>query len=240
MRKLVLKKNIQKSKVVLISSILVFFLTLFLFNLYSKKTSIKLVEIAKIKLQEFMESFLSNNIGYDILNENDLNNMIVINKNKDGEILYLDYNLDRAYNTLDIVTSKLNELITNLENGKYDVYDKNIIQGKNCIALKLPMFVSSSNLFLNNLTPNIYIPINFVGTLLTNIRSDIRNYGLNNALLELYITIKITSNLITPVEKENFVISYDVLIASTVVNGRVPEVYGGILSKESNVFATSF
>lgn len=239
MRRLVLKKNIKKSKVVIISTVLVFFFTFFLFKSYSNNASPRVIEVAKIKIREFMESFLSNNIGYDILNENDLENMIIINKNKEGEILYLNYNLDRAYNTLEIVTSKLNELINDLECGKYEIDSKNIIKGKNSIALKLPMFISDKNIFITSLGPNIYIPINFVGSILTNIRSDIRNYGLNNALLELYITIQVTTKLITPVEQEEYVISYDVLVASTVINGRVPEVYGGIISKESSAFATS-
>ena len=78
------------------------------------------------------------------------------------------------------------------------------------------------------------ILINFVGSVLTNIKTKITDYGINNALVEIYVTVVLQTDLISPVvEKENK-IDYDVLIASAVINGRVPEIYGGLIQSKSN------
>ena len=238
MKKMKVRKKQKKSKVIIMIVALVFFFTISLFNIYGNKSSEKINEIAKIKLKEFMESFLSNNIGYDILNKTDLEDILVIDKNKDGEILYVDYNLDQAYYVLDIVTAKLNDLVTDLEHGNFNnVGNRDVINNKKYLAIKVPFFSYSNNILLANLGPKIYVPVNFVGSILTNIKSSITNYGMNNALVELYVTIKLTTNIISPVSKDDLLIEYDVLIASKVINGRVPEFYGGTIVEKSNLLS---
>ena len=97
----------------------------------------------------------------------------------------------------------------------------------------MPLFINSKSMFLSNLGPNIYIPINFVGSVLTNIKTKITDYGINNALVEIYVTIVLETNLISPVVDEMSKINYDVLVASAVINGRVPSVYGGLIESKS-------
>ena len=228
------RKHIKISKVIYLVLALIFFFTFFLFNFYSKMTSNKLVDVAFIKLNEFMESFLSNNINFDLLKDDVMKDIIVINKNKDGEILYVSYDMDQAYYALEVVTQELETAISDLENGSNSVKSRNIVVGKKGMALKLPFLTGSSSVFLANLGPNIYVPVNFVGSVLTNIKTKITDYGINNALVEIYVTIALQTDLISPVSEKTKKIDYDVLIASTVINGRIPNVYGGLIQSKSS------
>ena len=238
MRKLKIRKSYKISRILFIVISLIFFLTLNLIIIYYKKVSPKIINLAEVKLQKFTESFLSNNIGYDILNDENIDNILVINKNEEGEILYVDYNLDQAYLALDVVTNEIYELIRNLEQGKFsDIKDSEIEASKNGLILKMPLFISSNYPLLANLGPKIYTKINFVGSILTNIKSQITDYGMNNALVELYVTIKINEELITPVTNEVLETEYDVLIASKVINGRVPAYYGGAIIEKSSLLS---
>lgn len=228
------KRKKYKTKVVTTTITLVIFFTTLFFIIYIKKANKEIIRVANIKIEEYMQSFLSNNIGYELLKKEELDGIININKNNQGEILYVDYKLDKAYYVLDIVTKKLDTLISELENGNSTIKSKDIVNCNNVIALKLPLFIANSNIFLSNLGPKVYIPIRFVGKLLTNIKTSIVPYGLNNALVEMYITIEITTNIIAPVGNNNEKIKYDVLISSNVINGRVPEIYGGRIDAKSN------
>lgn len=228
------KKKIISSSLIIIS--LIFFLTFLIYKTYIHKSSSKLIEVSFIKINEFMDSFLSNNINYDLL-KNDLKDIIIINKNNEGEILYVSYDLNQAYYALEVVTEELETKIGELESGLINTQSDNIINGKKGIMLSVPLFIGSNNIFLSNLGPNIYIPIKFVGSLLTNIKTKITDYGLNNALVEIYVTISIKSNLISPMVNDYIKTDYDCLIASTIINGRVPTVYGGIIESESNNFS---
>ena len=238
MKRLRMRKNYKISRILLLILFLVFFFAFSLVKVYSDKVSPKVIEIANMRIKRFTESFLSNNIGYDILNDEVIDNILVINKNSDGEILYVDYNLDQAYKTLEVITTELNNLLVKLENGVIKNNTDNSIVGSDYgLILSLPMFISSDSVILANLGPKIYFKVHFVGSLLTNIKSQITDYGMNNALVELYATIKITEELVAPVTSSSQVIEYDVLIASKVINGRVPEFYGGMIVEESSLLS---
>ena len=90
--------------------------------------------------------------------------------------------------------------------------------------------------YLANLGPKIPVKIDFVGTVLTNIKTKITNYGLNNALVELYAYVMITEEITTPVSFNRLDTEYDVLLAAKMVNGRVPTFYGNTYEKESSLF----
>lgn len=228
------RKNLKISKVIYMEVALIFFFTGFLLYLYNKFTSPKLIEAANIKLNEFMESFLSNNINYDLLKDDVISDLIVINKNDDDEILYVTYDMNQAYYALEVVTQELETAISTLENGDGEVDSQNIVVGKRGIALKIPFLVGTRSMLIASFGPKIYVPINFVGSVLTNIKTKITDYGINNALVEIYVTVELKTNLIAPVISSAKQINYDVLVASTVINGRVPKVYGGIIESKSS------
>ncbi len=229
-----LKKKIKISKIIMIIVFLIFFLTYSLLKTYYKYVKEPLIVSAKVKLEKFTNNFLSNSISYDILNDKNLENILVINKNKNGEILYVDYNLDKAYEALEIITDVIYEKINDLETGYYsDVQDEEISPTPRGLMLKMPLFVASNNPLLTSFGPDIYTRINFDGAVLTNIKSQITEYGYNNALVELFVTINISEQLLTPVIKDKIEVNYDVLVASKVINGRVPEFYDGVIENES-------
>ena len=155
MKRFKMRKNLKISRVILLVVTLVFFFTFIIFNMYSSSASNNLKKVAFIKLNEFMESFLSNNINFDLLKDDVMKDIIVINKNKDGEILYVSYDMDQAYFALEVVTQELETAISELENGSSNVNSRNIVNGKKGIALKMPFFINSKNMFISNLGPNI-------------------------------------------------------------------------------------
>ena len=232
MRMFKIRKKVKKTKVgVIILTLVLFFTSLFyqLYGVYSKDT---ILDVAKIKLNDFMKNFLSSNVGYDLIKDEGIENVLVINKNKDNEILYVNYDLDIAYKLLDVITKELENNIQELKTG--NVNDTSFYQNNEVLMLKLPFFIGSNNPLLVSLGPKIYVPLNFSGAILTNLKTEIKDYGLNNALVEMYVTIKINIDILYPYNKSKEEINYDVLIASSIINGRIPSFYGGIIDTKSN------
>ena len=227
-----IRKKVKKTKVgVIILTLVLFFTSLFyqLYGIYSKDI---ILDVAKIKLNDFMKNFLSSNIGYDLIKDEGIENVLVINKNKDNEILYVNYDLDIAYKLLDVITKELENNIQELKTG--NVNDTSLYQNNEVLMLKLPFFIGGNNPLLVSLGPKIYVPLNFSGAILTNLKTEIKDYGLNNALVEMYVTIKINIDILYPYNKSKEEINYDVLIASSIINGRIPSFYGGVIDTKSN------
>ena len=210
------RRKIKLTTKIIIIIILIFILTYILINNYTKKANPLIIKVMEQNLTKYTNSFLSKNISYDVLNNKNLDNILIINKNKDGEILYVDYNLDKAYEALEVITDVIYDDLINLENNYF------------------PFFIYSKSPLLSSFGPKLYVKVDFINSILTNIKSKITNYGLNNALVELFVTIDLRELITTPVSKKELTISYDVLVASKVINGRVPLIYGDTIKEESS------
>lgn len=241
MRKVKLYKRKNKNtmnKLLFIVFFSVIISSLFLFNVYAHKTSTKVTTLINEKLDKVLYQFFNELITNDIINKENVNDLLEITKNSKGEILTVKYDLEKTYAILTKISNILKKSINDLENGKIDVslYDKYLNSSKYGLVMNVPLFLASSNIFINNLGPKIPIIINFNETLLTNIKTKVKSYGFNNALLEIYITVEMQKLIITPVEKDESKFYYDILIGALVVNGSVPEFYGGLYESNSNIF----
>ena len=240
MRRLKLHK-VKNKNTIMKNLLIVFFCliiaNLFLFNIYSNKVSKKASILANEQIDEILYQFFNELITNDVINKSSVKDILEINKNEKGEILTVNYDLEKTYTILTDVTKVLKDALINLESGKIDVsmYNKYLENGKNGLILKVPLFLGSDNIFLNNLGPRIPVVVNFNETFLTNVKTKVTNYGFNNALLEVYITVEMQKLMITPLKKDNSKFNYNILVSSLVVNGSVPEFYGGTYESSSGI-----
>ena len=227
------------NKIMLIVFFLSLILAIVLFNNYGKNITDESVELINQKTDKIIYDFFNDLITDDIINKENVNNILDITKNKRDEILTVNYDLEKSYKMLTILSSVLKKAIIDLENGKIDVedYDKYLTSSKNGLVLNIPLFLNSDNIFINNLGPRIPVLINFNENLLTNLKTKVTNYGFNNALLEVYVTVEMQKLIITPVKKYDDKFYYEILIGAIVVNGSVPEFYGSSYESASSILS---
>ena len=246
MRRFKIKNNIYNKNTINIMMIIVFFLivlfSIILVNLYGKKTTKYSEVLVNQKIDKVLYQFFNELITNDIINKESVNDILEITKNNKGEILAVNYDLEKTYKILTDVSSILTKSINDFEHGKIDVklYDKYLESGKNGLVLYIPFFLSSDNVFINNVGPKMPVLINFNENILTNIKTKVTNYGFNNALLEIYITVEMQKLIITPIIKDEEKFNYDILVAALVVNGSVPNFYGGNYEATSGIFSSKF
>lgn len=210
---------------------------LFLFNIYTSKVTPKITTVVNQKLDTIIYDFFNELITADVINSNSVNDILEITKNDKGEILTVNYNLEKTYTILTEVAAILKKGINDLENGKIDVsyYDKYLVNTHHNLVMNVPLFLGTNNVFLNSIGPKVPVLIDFNETLLTNIKTKVTNYGFNNALLEIYIIVDMQKLIITPVKEDNNKFEYEILIGALVVNGSVPEFYGDEIISSSHI-----
>lgn len=246
MRRFKIKNNIYNKNTINIMMIIVFFLivlfSILLVNIYGKKTTKYSEVLVNQKIDKVLYQFFNELITNDIINKESVNDILEITKDNKGEILAVNYDLEKTYKILTDVSSILTKSINDFEHGKIDVklYDKYLESGKNGLVLYIPFFLSSDNVFINNVGPKMPVLINFNENILTNIKTKVTNYGFNNALLEIYITVEMQKLIITPIIKDEEKFNYDILVAALVVNGSVPNFYGGNYEATSGIFSSKF
>ncbi len=211
-----------------------------------KKKKITLIVIVSIFITSILTRRISKYMTKNILNsvyvlvekENDLalkkafkskmlleikdTSFLNVIKNKNEEIIEVTYDIEKCEQIMNYVTQKMSESIENITGDGYT------------------MFVPSLSIFdwplLTNLGPKIPVKIVLTDVAMGNIRTEIREYGINNALLEIYIDIdvKIAPVLLSQAETKSK--KYSFLLSSKLITGKVPDLYNGKINRESVLF----
>ena len=84
---------------------------------FNKKISHNLIEITSLELEKMIYMTITDEINHDILNKEALKDILIITKNKTDEILYVDFDLDKAYQVLDDVSNILVSSYKHMEDG---------------------------------------------------------------------------------------------------------------------------
>lgn len=232
-------KNKRTKRIVLFFIISVSSLTMFLFLAFNKKVSPKLSHVANLEFTKVIQSIASN---YESILDVPLDNLFVVNLNQKNEILTVDYKMEEIYKISKEVTNTLLTNINNASQNEYSRYLKNDLNyhQNNTILLMMPMGIVSNYVFLNNLGPRLPVVFHFVNSVFTNVKTKMTNYGINNALVEIYLEVSLNYELITPVEFQNQNLNFTIMLGAKIINGTVPNWYGNELITNSSSIKNDF
>ncbi len=231
------KKHVTMSYKIGMTLFLIFFFCFFFLKEINDLMTPKLVEIAARNIEKLSYNIFNDYSVLTNMSEEDLKDLLVINKNKNDEIINISYNTKKAYQVTQKIVKYMKENYQSIESGDklIDYYDEELSDLEDGLILRLPIGLASNHIFFANLGPKIPVKVKFVGTLLTNLKTKVHNYGINNVLVELYVDVSMTHEIMTPVTFQNKEIKYEILIGAEVIEGEVPSYYGGLYESKSNI-----
>lgn len=210
-----LKERLKRKYYILITFLISLFLFVIIFSLYSKKLNPKLNDYIDflVKDEIYKKVIKSNNF---ITNE-EINDILYIDKNNSNEIVYLDYDIDKTYKLLNKYIDSLKK-----DNSKSKI-------------LTVPFFIASDNIIISSLGPKVKFKYEIIDNVKGKIKTKVTDFGVNNALVEMYFELEIGYLVVIPMNKKESVLKTEILISSKVINGKVPTFYGKNIFKESGV-----
>ena len=217
--------------------IIILFFSIVLLLKFNKKVTHNLISIAESSINKLNESILTNYRVKDIYPQVDLEDAIKIIKNNKGEIISVDFALEKVYRALSIITEYLQKSVEDRTTREtiLSYYNDKLSTDLGSIVLSIPMGVLSESIYLANLGPKIPVKINYMGYVASSVRIKVEDYGINNALVSIYIDCFITNEFILPVVQKKVNHEYNILIASKIIQGIVPTYYGGVMEAKSNI-----
>lgn len=158
-----------------------------------------------------------------------INDIMQIVKNKDDEIVSVDFDTANINKNLYLITDYIQSKLKNIgKSSELIKQEKNIYYVSYGVIFGLPV--------ISNLGPKIPIKTYLTGNVISNVNTEIKNYGINNALLKVSINIETKINVVLPFISKESKIKMSIPIAMKVIQGKVPQVYGGFFSASSNLF----
>lgn len=220
------KRRRKVNNVYFIILIIIVYCTFLLEYIETKADDI-LVRSVQLFVKKDVYKVVYNGINDIFINE-DIDDMIEIISNDKGEVLSIDYRFNDCYRLLNEYIDYIYETLTNT-----DFSDKYYEDGVYFVSSSL---INNALLF-NNLGLKIPMKVNVATDLRSNFKTSVKEYGINSVLVELYLVIEIHSWFVNPFNDGNFGDTYEYVISSKIINGKIPDYFGGILEKSSAIVA---
>lgn len=228
MRKIKLKKKKNKNHNVIILLIVMIIITLFIvFNFIGKKLTPIIMNYAEKQAKKIAVLVIGNAIDNE-LGEKFKNDNLFITDGKET-----NYNTYEINNILKEVSINVKEYLRKLESGELgdiglsdneniNVNSKKLKKG---IIYQVPSGIIFNNGILANLGPKIPVKLSLIGDITTDIVTDIKEYGINNAVIELGVKIIAEEQVILPFDTKQIQVETVVPISIKIINGTVPGYY---------------
>lgn len=229
-------KMLLKNVYVLIFIFVFIFSSLFLIIL-NKKALPAIMSYANVQTKRIGIEVLRNTGTEEVKKLIDENTLFNITKNNNGEIESIDFNTGVINESLAIIGKNVRDRLKEVEQGKNlpeEIYEETMDKSmKNGIIYEVPAGVIFGNAFLSNIGPKIPVKIKYSGNVGLDVKTRVSEYGLNSALIEVYIYIEVTQRTILPFQSKDIKLTSEIPVIMKVVKGNVPNYLSGINSSYS-------
>ena len=225
-----LKRRKRKRNLISIIVVLLIICIALSFVYVNKKITPILMTYAEKKSKSVATSIITQSVNNDVLKNMDKNQLFIETKDKNGNIVSTDFNSIVINKLLNDISNSVELYLDGLETGninlsknlkeKYGIKNK-----KNGVVYEIPSGVITNNAILSNLGPKVPVKLNLNGDVLTNIKTEVTNYGINNALVKVSVSVKVYMQVIIPLKTKEIVVESDVPIVMRLIKGEVPSYY---------------
>ncbi len=223
-------------KKLLLTILFVTFFTWFILWFFNKKLVPLLINYATIEVERIVNLVINNastNEAISLLEQDELIT-IIQNNNKDIQAVYFNSILVNKF--LNVITDSIQNDLIKISGG-----DMSSINGyeshNNGVIFYVPLGVLTGNMLLSEIGPNIPIRLQLLGYINSNIETNIKEYGINNVLMEMYIQIDTKSRVVLPFASKDIIVVNKIPVSYKLIQGNIPEYYQNGISANSNLFS---
>ncbi|HIT36942.1 MAG TPA: sporulation protein YunB [Candidatus Onthousia faecipullorum] len=235
--------NKKKLYIFLSLLILSFFTALYLTSIAGKKLEPIIINYATVETERIANVILNDvvNIDENLLDEE----LFEISRDNNGNIELINFDTKTTNKLLKEINDKAMKRLTALEKGDTtDLELSDSLKGTRLtflddgVVCDIPIGSLFHNGLIVNLTTSIPIRFSFIGTVSSNIVTDVKEYGFNNALIEVGIEVTIKEKITMPHSTESIPITTKVNLTTQIIQGDIPNYYNGSFATSSQVFET--
>lgn len=236
------KKN-KKKNLLFITFFMICIVTYIMIDFIGGVLGNKLMEYAKVEVGRIARYVVNYSVTTKNIKELEFNNLFIVNKNNADEIQSVDFDPVVVNTVLNAITETVIKHFKAIEEGNLDVIDLSegflintkVDKLKQGIIAEIPVGVVTNNTLLANLGPKLPVKLSVAGEIESYIGTDVEYYGINNAIITVYVNIDVSQQIYMPIATGRVVISQKIPIAIKMMQGVVPNCYFGNLNTSSVV-----
>lgn len=230
------KRRSKKHKIVnslTLIIILIILLIIYIFKVFNDKALPQLISYSEIETKKIVSSIINSTVVEEIANNIDIEDLFITTKDSEGNVKSIDFNTSEVNKILASSTKVVEKNLKYLETGDVEKLNltNNILSNydleklKKGIIYEIPSGIVFNNSLVSNLGPKIPVRINLNGDVVTDIKTEVESYGINNALIKVSVNIKVYMQVIIPFKTKEIVVEANIPVVMKLVEGSVPSYY---------------
>lgn len=233
-------KVFTRCRILLIVIIVGYIVALIMSRCYSNKEDKRLEKYAEVEINHFIVNLIQqiiDQVHEESLDDDKLFNIV---RNKYDEIEMIDFNTIEVNNLLEKMTKDIESNINILEKGEYEKLTvhpsfkgKNFTRLKKGVLFELGDDLYNSKLSFLNKDTKVPLRLSFIGNVYTNILTNIKNYGMNSAYMEIKVKVELRTKIFLPTSSKEILIKQDFPLSIKIIQGSIPSYYDQELESNS-------
>lgn len=238
-----LRKKKKRKNIFFFCIVLSIILSVLVVHLIDKKVTPILLRYAKSETRRFSTIVINNAVDDEVIDKLNNEDIFMVTKNNSDEIQMIDFDTKKVNGVLEFINKKITNDLRGLEDGNIkdlDVVDtfkgvnfKNLKKG---IVCEVPVGIVFSNSLLSNMGPVIPVKLSFIGDVMTKLKTNVKNYGINNVYVEVNVHVEVVQKITMPISTSEVLVSLDIPLTAKMIQGKVPTYFAGSSGKE-NLFS---
>ena len=234
-------KKINRKKKFCIFLLFIFSFLFFSFSYINEKIKPLLLDYAEIEIKKLSSIIINRAVSKQLVEDASIEDLFFIQKDSVGNIKTIDFNSIVVNKFLSTMVNTIHLNLKQIEEGNVDLlelpddvlitYDQKKL--KKGIIYEVPIGLLLDYPLLVNVFPKVPVRFHLIGDISSNIHTSITSYGINNALVEVDIHIKVTMMSLLPLMTEKIEVETDVPLAIKLVEGKIPDYYFNGMERET-------
>jgi len=157
----------------------------------------------------YTQNYIQDAIMDEVIKEINISSLYIIKEDNNNQVESVLINTAQVNKILGLVNKSLESNLNNIQNAK----------------LKIPFASIYSDVLFSNLGKNITLTIIPIGSYKCDVLTTATEYGINNTLFEIYISVDMRIESIVPLQRNESIVKCKIPIVMQIIHGEVPRYY---------------
>ena len=240
-KKMRLKRNLLIKLTKKDTILIVAFLVLLIVSLIFKYINTKIVPLLEVyaenEVKKISSLIISEAVESISFSEEEAMSFFNTLTNKSDEVISVDFNTAKINKSLVKLNKAVYKDLKSFENGRYKLEDTEIETED--LIYKIPLGYITGNYTLSNIGPKVPLKAKVIGSVVSNIKTEVSSYGINNSLLKVYIDVTVNMRFMLPLISKDVLVNNSIPLVVKLIQGKIPNVYGGSYAVTSPITSSN-
>ena len=179
------------------------------------------------QMKRVSSTIINRSIRDETLPQDEIDKMFIVSKSKEEEVISVTLDSVIVNKITNRISDACEDNLRLVEENRFNEIKKKFNIGEEYFLV--PSGIIFNNTIFSSFGPKIPIRLKIIGNVTSGIVTNVKEYGINNSLITVSVEIKVELMVILPFSTEFVNITNYVPLAIKIIQGKVPNIYGGRL-----------